>query len=249
MIFFLALPPLTFILLLVLEKKLPVIEQEKGYTYWDYMLNGVGFFMQGCIVPGLGIWLSQSLLPHVFPWMSGVLEFGWWGCFIFNMVFVDFLYYWQHRAFHHFHFLWRLHECHHSTNRVDIWTTSRNSIWINFIFVYCLLNPLFGFLCDSREGFYAGAMVTASLDIFRHTRLDLVGLLPYRLLYVLSHIFVMPCQHHHHHSLSDKPINLAANFIFWDILFGTAKITLHYPQSYGVANTKHPLSQLLYPLE
>lgn len=242
-----ALPALTFFVLMLLERYVPVIKQAYCYSLWDRCLNGIGLIMQGCVVPLLGYWLSQSILPSLYEEGKGILHFGWWGCFLLNIVFVDFLYYWQHRAFHHFAFLWNLHYCHHAAHRVDIWTTSRNSILINFLFVYCSINPLLAYCCDSPEGFYMGAMLTASLDVFRHSHLDLNVLLSRRLIKILSTIIVMPCQHHQHHQQSKQTVNLAANFIFWDILFGTACIDANYPQAYGVLEKKDPLKQLFYP--
>lgn len=242
-----ALPAITFFALLFLERCAPVIKQAHRHSLWDRCLNAIGLIIQGCMVPLLGYWLSQAAFPALFQTGKGILQFGWWGCFLLNIVFVDFLYYWQHRAFHHFALLWNLHHCHHAAHRVDIWTTSRNSILINFLFVYCSLNPFLAYCCDSPEGFYAGAMLTASLDVFRHTRLDLNALLPRRLLRALSYIIVMPCQHHQHHQQGKQSVNLAANFILWDILFGTSKIDANYPEAYGVPETKHPLKQLLYP--
>ncbi len=247
MIIFL-LPALTFLLLLFLERKLPTVKQNHEHTLWDHFLNGVGFLMQGCMVPALGYWLSQSIIPLVLHDGKGCLPLGWIGCFLLNLIFVDFLYYWQHRSFHHFNFLWKLHHCHHASNRVDIWITSRNSILINFLFVYCLINPFLAFFCDSPEGFYSGAMVTASLDVFRHTQLNLNEIFSPKFIRLVSRIFVMPCHHHHHHCLSKKSVNLGANFIIWDILFGTAYIDTQYPCEYGVTESKHPLKQLLYPL-
>lgn len=242
------LPPITFIVLLVLERRLPTIEQSHQHGFWDHFLNGCGLFMQGCVVPAAGYWISQMALPLIFPGGKGILAFGWWGCFLLNFIVIDFLYYWQHRAFHRFNFLWNLHKCHHASKRVDIWTTSRNSILINLLFVYFLINPILAFLCDAPEAFYTSAMITASLDIFRHTHIDLHQVIPDRIMRVLSLIFVMPCQHHHHHRLEKKSVNLGANLFIWDLLFGTAQLEADYPPAYGVAEAKHPFKQLLYPL-
>jgi sterol desaturase/sphingolipid hydroxylase (fatty acid hydroxylase superfamily) len=233
-----SLPLITFIVLLALEKFLPTIKQNRNYDILDHLLNWTGLIIQGCVVPAMGYLISLIILPNVFPSGKGFLEIGWIGCFVLNLVVIDFLYYWQHRSFHYFQFLWDLHKCHHASKRVDIWATSRNSIIINFVFVYFLFNPFVAFFCDCPEAFYTGAMITASLDIFRHTQLDLNKLIPDRIMRVLSHILVMPCQHHHHHSLSKKSVNLAANFIIWDILFGTAQIDANYPHAYGVSEPR-----------
>ncbi len=75
------------------------------------------------------------------PGGAGILPIGWWGAFLLNFVVIDFLYYWQHRWFHRIRPLWKLHRCHHTARRVDIWVTSRNTLVMHFLFVYFLLNP------------------------------------------------------------------------------------------------------------
>jgi sterol desaturase/sphingolipid hydroxylase (fatty acid hydroxylase superfamily) len=243
-----ALPAITFIGLYFLEKLLPTIQQSHIHQKWDHLLNAIGLLIQGCAVPAFGYWISQEILPCFFANGKRIFPLGWWGSFWLNFLFVDFLYYWQHRAFHRSPALWNLHKCHHAAKRVDIWTTSRNSILINFLFVYCLINPILAYFCDTPIGFYTGAMITASLDVFRHCRLDLNQILPGKWLYILSHIFVLPRQHHHHHGPSHQPVNFSANFIFWDILFKTAEINPKYPADYGVNKSAHPVSQLFYPI-
>jgi len=244
-----ALPAITFLGLWGLERVLPTLTQSHSSTKWDHVLNVLGLMIQGCVVPVIGYWISQSILPFIAPKALGILHLGWWGAFLLNFIFVDFLYYWQHRAFHRFSFLWNLHQCHHASKRVDIWTTSRNSVLINFLFVYFWVNPVLAFLCDAPLGFYTGAMITASLDIFRHSHLDLHKILPHRFLNIISKILVMPCQHHHHHRKTKRASNLSANFIVWDILFDTAEIQKEYPEEYGLKDARHPVNQLLYPIK
>ena len=242
-----AIPSLTFILLWVLERILPTVAQGQPPQSWDKVLNGIGLFMQGCVVPGCGYLASQKILPLLLPHWQGSLSLGWWGAFLLNIIGVDFLYYWQHRAFHRYTHLWNLHKCHHASSRVDIWVTSRNSLLINFLFVYLLLNPILAFFCDVPMGFYTGAIFTASLDIFRHSSLDMVKILPRWIYAPVSQIMVMPCQHHHHHSLKGLGSNFGANFIIWDRLFGTVETLNSYPHQYGVVKKEHPIKQLLYP--
>ena len=61
-------------------------------------------------------------------------------------------------------------------------------------------------------------------------------------------------QNQHARHADDPAVHYKGNFgnllFFWDVLFGTAKITRSYPQSYGVENLA-PASmgqQLLWPL-
>ena len=71
-----------------------------------------------------------------------------------------------------------------------------------------------------------------------------------------------PCRHrrrathhaHHGRHLSDPAVHYKGNFgnllFFWDVLFGTAKITRSYPESYGVENLPPATlgQQLLWPI-
>ena len=223
------LPLMTFIGLWLLEKRLPTVPQQE-HTLWDHLLHAVGLFIQGCVIPFAGYLLSLFVAPLLFPSSAGVLKLGWWGSFLLNLIGVDFLYYWQHRAFHRYDTLWKLHACHHEAARIDVWTTARNSLLVNFLFVYLLINPFLAYFCDAPNAFYLGAMLTASLDIFRHSCVNWNKLIPAPLLQFLSYVFVMPRQHHFHHRVEAPSANFSANFILWDILFGTAVI--HNPKEH-----------------
>jgi sterol desaturase/sphingolipid hydroxylase (fatty acid hydroxylase superfamily) len=65
-----------------------------------------------------------------------------------------------------------------------------------------------------------------------------------------------PATHHAHHGrhMEDGATNYKGNYgnllFFWDVLFGTAKITRRYPDSYGVENLAPATlgQQLAWPL-
>ncbi|PCH96155.1 MAG: hypothetical protein COB83_06690, partial [Gammaproteobacteria bacterium] len=129
-----------------------------------------------------------------------------------NFILIDFLYYWQHRSFHAVSMLWNLHLCHHSAPRVDIWSTSRNNLCVNFLFVYLLLNPLLGYCCDNQNGFFAAAMITASLDIWRHTQIKLPNAAK-NISKLIGIFFVTPAMHRSHHNMAVTSHNFGANLI------------------------------------
>ncbi len=167
------------------------------------------------------------------------MRFGWFGAFVLNFVFVDFLYYWQHRLFHRVPLLWALHQCHHASPTLSVWATSRNTFAVNFLFVYLLVNPLLGFLCDSPDGFFAAAGLTAALDLWRHSR---VGALP-----GLSRVLITPWQHHWHHSEDGQRTNYGANLMLWDRCFGTLRDAHTFPTRYGTAGAPSAWRQFLFP--
>jgi sterol desaturase/sphingolipid hydroxylase (fatty acid hydroxylase superfamily) len=242
-------PFATFLLLFLGEAVLPSITSKFTYHRWDWLLNIIGFIMQGFVVPLCGYWLATQLFPHLWPASKGILPLNWLGAFLLNFVVVDFIYYWQHSLLHRIPWLWQWHRCHHASPRVDIWATARNSIFINFFFVYMLLNPLLGYLCKSPAGFFVGATLTACLDLFRHSRIDMENTPLLRTIAPwLAHLFVIPTQHHRHHAALDKPANFGANFIIWDKLFRTfcpMKPTPLYRDPEAIA----PWKQLVYPFK
>jgi len=236
------LPLLVFASLVVLQRASRAAPQVPAYAPADHGLNLLGLAIQGLLVPASGYWIATSLLAAHWPGAAGSWHIGWIGAFIVNFVAIDFLYYWQHRLFHRVQALWALHQCHHASPALDVWATSRNSLFVNFLFVYTLVNPLIGFLCDRPDGFFAGAAVTASLDLWRHSRLR-EGFTPA----FLGRVLVSPLHHHAHHSPEGQAVNFGANLLLWDRLFGTVREPRRYPASYGSPGAPRPWRQFLFP--
>lgn len=233
------LPLVVFALLVVLERTSAARAATIPYARDDHALNLAGLAIQGAGVPLAGYWIATEVLAAHWPQAQGTLALGWLGAFSLNFVIVDFLYYWQHRLFHGVPALWALHQCHHASPTVNVWATSRNSLAVNFLFVYMLVNPVLGFLCDSPEGFFAAAAVTASLDLWRHSRLPAPAF--------LERLLVTPARHHAHHALDGEGANFGANLIVWDWLFGTARPAREFPARYGTRGAPGPWRQFFFP--
>ena len=235
-------PVCVFAALLALERATSPVEPGAAYSRADRFLNLAGLAIQGLAVPIAGYLIATRGLAAYWPEAAGTLAVGWWGAFALNFLLVDLLYYWQHRLFHRVPVLWALHQCHHASPTVSVWATSRNSLAINFLFVYLLLNPLLGFLCDRPDGFFVGAALTASLDLWRHSRLPGSWSPPW-----LRRVLVTPEHHHHHHSPEGQAANFGANLIWWDRLFRTAREPRGYPAVYGTRGAPGPWRQFLFP--
>lgn len=232
------LPPIAFVLLAFAESR--VANAAPGrYRPSDHALNIAGLAVQGLLVPLAGYLLATRGLAAWFPQWAGQLAIGWVGALLLNLVLVDFLYYWQHRAFHRWPTLWALHRCHHASPTVDVWATSRNALAINFLFVYLLVNPLLGFLCDAPEGFFVGAALTATLDLWRHSRIAGPA--------ALDRLLVTPRLHHRHHAHEGEGANFGANLILWDRLFGTERAAHAFPARYGLTDAPPAWRQFLFP--
>ncbi|HEY9683544.1 MAG TPA: sterol desaturase family protein [Drouetiella sp.] len=238
-------PMLTFVILVLAERRASsrvpsTLAPAAGYSRADWFLNLSGFFMQGLVVPLAGLALALFVFPVVAPSLHQSLHIGFAGAFLLNFVVVDFFYYLQHRAFHQIPMLWKLHAPHHFSPTVDVWATSRNALMTHFLFVYMLLSPILAYLCDVTEGFFAGAMLTASLDLFRHARINVR--VP-----VLDAILIMPADHHRHHDADKPEANYGANLNVWDKLFGTFEISERFPSVYAGSHQPSFQSQLLFP--
>jgi sterol desaturase/sphingolipid hydroxylase (fatty acid hydroxylase superfamily) len=230
------LPSIAFVLLVLAERIQPRVADAR-YTRADVALNLLGLAIQGILIPLLGYLIATRVLQAWWPQFAGTLHIGWWGAFALNFVVVDFLYYWQHRLLHRVPWLWRQHQCHHATPALNVWATSRNSLPVNLLMVYLLVNPLLAFLCDRPGGFFVAASLTAALDLWRHARVAMPR--------IAGRWLVTPFHHHLHHSPAGQAVNFGANLLLWDRLFGTLHEAREYPTSYGVANAPSAWRQLL----
>lgn len=236
------LPLLTFIALALGEKFLPTISSRGRGNGADVVANLSGFVMQGALIPGLAYLISAIVLPRVAPSAEGILGLGFIAAFMLCFVGVDLLYYMQHVAFHRIEALWRLHRCHHACPNLSVWTTARNSLVTHFAIVYLLVNPWLAYLSGSIEGYLLAASVTASLDLWRHTRLA-----PARYWRALEWLLITPRLHHQHHDAEDAGRNFGANLSLWDRMFGTLRTGGGYPTAYAVRDAPNTWSQLLHP--
>jgi len=227
------LPFVAFWLCVFLERLAPPHQSHPRDGTGEWVMNLAGLAMQGCVVPLAGYLIAVHVLAPTLAPISGVWAIGFWGAFLLNVLAVDLLYYVQHRAFHQRQ-LWPWHQAHHAAPRVSVWATSRNTIWTHFVFVYFLLNPWLAALTDSPEGFFAGAMLTAALDCWRHSRIDWAKLGLDGPLRIASLLIITPAAHHRHHADGLAVANFGANFSLWDRLFGT------YAESHGLPERYQP---------
>jgi sterol desaturase/sphingolipid hydroxylase (fatty acid hydroxylase superfamily) len=189
--------------------------------------------------------------------LAGISVFAAIGLFL---IFDDMMQYWQHRASHSFAWLYNMHRAHHNARYMSIRLVYRNnifyyarmpSIWFSAVLVYLGLGWV-----------YAGWVVVKQLVIIAaHSDvawdaklLKIKWLSP--VMWVVERTISTPATHHAHHGRHyDEPaVNYKGNFgnllFFWDVLFGSAKITRTFPQSYGVENLPKATlgQQLAWPL-
>jgi sterol desaturase/sphingolipid hydroxylase (fatty acid hydroxylase superfamily) len=176
------------------------------------------------------------------------------------LVLDDMMQYWWHRASHSFAWLYNLHRAHHNARYMSVRLVYRNniiyyammpSIWFSSILIYLGLGWFYAGYLVVKLAVVTGAHSDIKWDapLYRNPWLSPV-------MCVVERTISTPATHHAHHGrhADDPAVNYKGNYgnllFFWDILFGTAKITRSYPQSYGVENLPDATlgQQLLWPL-
>lgn len=199
--------------LTVLELAVPADREQT----WRGRLRNLGFLVQFKLLglAGVAAWFNWGpelrgprLQPE--PVVAALLVVA-------NLIAIDVLYYWYHRAQHRFPALWALHELHHADAELNA-TSSYRTYWLEAPVQVALIGTptilLFGGL-GPRHGV---AILSASLFflIFSHSNLRLR-------LGPLSGWIIGPQVHRIHHSRlpEHQDRNFAQFFPFIDRVFGT----------------------------
>ncbi|MGH8425216.1 MAG: sterol desaturase family protein [Pseudomonas fluorescens] len=220
---------------------------------------GSGLLM-GVTLP-LVTFLSSTLLERFAPQLKDSLVGLHWvlGLGLF-LVLDDMTQYWWHRLSHKVPFLYSLHRAHHSAPYMSIRIVYRNNsfyyllmpgLWLSGALIYMGLAPVyFGYLIVKMLViFSAHSSVPWDDKLYR-----IPALRP--LMWLLERTISTPATHSAHHGLNadDGVTHYKGNFgnllFFWDVLFGSAKITRRRPQYYGIEDMR-PVSwqeELFWPL-
>ncbi|MBT6117760.1 MAG: sterol desaturase family protein [Rhodospirillaceae bacterium] len=176
-----------------------------------------------------GLWLVNLGLGPLFvipvsAWAAGWgpgLRPDWWAGWpglIADLILLDFLIYWWHRANHTIPFLWRFHEIHHLDRFLD--TTSAVRFHAGEVALSALFRAgvivLFGIPIASVLAFEVAVLAAA---LFHHSNLRL----PPGLERGLSRVVITPSIHwiHHHATRVDTDSNYGTILSVWDPLFGS----------------------------
>ena len=163
------------------------------------------------VVP-LTAWAATVSLDWRPPWWSG------WGGLLLDLLLLDFLIYWWHRANHELPFLWRFHEVHHRDEFLD--ATSAVRFHFGEILLSALARAaviwLLGFPLSSVLLFETLVLMAS---IFHHSNLKLPPALEGK----LSKVVITPAIHwvHHHARRQDTDSNYGTVLLLWDQLFGS----------------------------
>ncbi len=178
--------------------------------------------------------LSPLIVLPITAWAANKgldlgLRPGWWAGpwgLLADLLLLDFLIYWWHRANHVVPFLWRFHEVHHLDRFLD--STSA----LRFHFGEVLLSALaraavvvaLGFPFTSVLAFEALILVAT---LFHHSNLRLAPALER----ALARVVVTPSIHwvHHHAVRRDTDSNYATVLSLWDPLFRSRSAAARRP--------------------
>ena len=176
------------------------------------------------------------------------------------LVFDDMFQYWWHRLSHSVPWLYKLHRPHHNAEYMSVRIVYRNnffyylfmpSLWMTGAFLYLGFGYVYAVYAVVKMAVIIGAHSDLRWDapLYRVKWLSPV-------MWVVERTISTPATHAAHHGkyAADGITNYKGNFgnllFFWDVLFGTAKVTRRYPAEYGVENLPGTTvaEQMLWPL-
>jgi sterol desaturase/sphingolipid hydroxylase (fatty acid hydroxylase superfamily) len=220
---------------------------------WWLFTPTVGKLFTGIVVGGSLLGLAAALGMSLTP--GELRESGLRETFISRqpffvqfaafLVLADLLAYWNHRAFHTFSRLWRIHAVHHSSTELD---------WLSSVRVHPLNDAI------------GSAVVATPLLLLGFAPTALAAYLPFLTLYAimlhanvdwsfgpLRSVIASPAYHRWHHAAEEQALdkNFAGLFPLYDRLFGTYYLPRERkPQRFGVIGEAPPrgfFGQMLYP--
>lgn len=154
----------------------------------------------------------------------------------------DFIYWIYHFMCHRLNFLWRFHELHHSSTRVD-WLAGFRIYWLDSFMADILMGIVFFYLDVSPLFMLFWGFFELNVNFFVHTNTKIN-------LGFLKKWINNPYTHHWHHAREQKfkgGQNYGGYTLIWDHLFGTYYLPeeLDLPLEYGLTeNSTYPKSFL-----
>ena len=203
------------------------------------------------------IFLASRIAPDAQGALANLPILAQIGLFL---VFDDMTQYWWHRTTHRVKWLYNLHRAHHNAEYLSIRVVYRNnffyyammpSLWFSGVLIYLGLGWVYSFYIVVKMAVIYGAHSDVRWDepLYKIRWLSPV-------MWVVERVISTPATHSAHHGKhgDDGVTNYKGNYgnllFFWDVLFGTARITRRYPEKFGVENLE-PMGageQLFWPV-
>jgi len=232
-------------------------------TREDAPLEAAITLLFGAVVyPGILLlvgFLAQQYTPNLANSLSGL---PFWLMIGLLLIGDDLTQYWWHRI-SHTPLLWPLHRAHHSAPHMGVRVVYRNNffyyammpgLWITSYLAFLGLGVVYPWYLLFKMLVIFGAHSELRWDTFLYRQRWL-----HPLAWVIERCISTPATHFAHHAITqDDGIghykgNYGNLLFFWDVLFGTARITRRYPPRVGLKDDlEHGAErwwvQLLYPL-
>jgi sterol desaturase/sphingolipid hydroxylase (fatty acid hydroxylase superfamily) len=250
-----------FMFFVLLEIVFTRFFSKPGQTKGDGIVEIASTGMLSLITQPLVLFSAGAMASLIIPELkNAIADYPFWLIFLLFLLLDDLTQYWWHRMSHSVKWLYNLHRPHHNASYLSIRVVYRNN------FFYYLLMPglwLSGLLIYLGGGWVYAVYIVIKMTVIFGAHSDvrwdkplyeIAWLSP--LMWVLERVISTPATHSAHHGkyLSDAATHYKGNYgnllFFWDVLFGTAKITRKYPQEFGVENLPKTsiAEQLVWPL-
>ena len=219
--------------------------QNRGDAIVEIVSTGVlSAFTQPFVLAG-GAVVAAFLAPDA----AGILkDWPFLAVFALFLVFDDMTQYWWHRLSHSVPALYKLHRPHRNNSfyyllMPGLWLSGAlifmGGGWVYAVYIVIKMSVIYGAHSDVRW----------DAPLYKISWLSPV-------MWVVERTISPPATHSAHHGkhAADGITNYKGNFgnllFFWDVLFGTAKITRQYPEEIGVENLPDTsiAEQLLWPI-
>lgn len=250
-----------FVAFIVAEMIFTNFFRKEGQVKGDGLVELIATLMLTLVTQPLVVAGGFAVAALVVPGSEGVLKsWPFWAVFALFLVFDDMMQYWWHRITHATPWLYNLHRPHHQAEYLSIRIVYRNNI-----FYYFLMPGLWftGVLIYMGGGWVYAVYLVIKMTVIFGAHSDIRWDAPlYRIkwlspvMWVVERTISTSATHWAHHGkhASDGITHYKGNYgnllFFWDVLFGTAKITRRYPEKMGVENLPETSAgeQLLWPL-
>jgi len=250
-----------FLGFIILELLFTRFFKKEGQIPGDGIVELVGTLILTLITQPLIMGLAYIGMAVLAPDSADMLK-AWpiWVVIALFLIFDDMTQYWWHRISHSVPWLYNLHRPHHNAEYLSIRVVYRNNI-----FYYLLMPGLWfsGALIYLGGGWVYAGYIIVKMTVIYGAHSDVRWDAPlYKtkwlspIMWIVERTISTPATHSAHHGKhkSDGITNYKGNFgnllFFWDVLFGTAKITRQYPTEIGVENLPETSvgEQLFWPL-
>lgn len=232
------------LILIFLERLFPYDKGQKLFRegFWDdfFWYTVIQSYVLGLVISWLIEFIDSSTgvsrLQVVSGWPAALQ-------FLFFFLSHDLYIYWFHRLQHNNAWLWRLHEAHHSTDRVD-WLSGSRSHPLEILINQTIEFAPIVLLGAAPEIAVWKGVVDALWGMYIHSNINVRS-------GVLQYVINGPEMHRWHHAHDDEAHNknYSTKLAVWDWLFGTAFFPDHKPSGYGLGPDAFPkgyLRQILF---